>query len=191
VGGPLRVGDLRATATGPLTIGFVTLIINGLASVKTIWNPQSWPLIVGLVLVAFAPFAIFGLFSFAGAVAADGIGSRRLARRTHGRGSGAIGGADPTDSAHSLGHALVELPPGSTSPTSKPATARATTGVAARGGGPATARPQAATTPRLATDDFPLARDARLRPDAAATARGIPTPLSPNHIHPKPDRSSS
>lgn len=62
--------------TGPLTIGFITLIINGLASVKTIWNPQSWPLIVGLVLVAFAPFAIFGLFSFAGAVAVDGVGSR-------------------------------------------------------------------------------------------------------------------
>ncbi|WP_341977843.1 hypothetical protein LTA6_001899 [Microbacterium sp. LTA6] len=62
--------------TGPLTIGFVTLIINGLASVKTIWNPQSWPLLVGLVLVAFAPFAIFGLFSFVGAVAADGVGSR-------------------------------------------------------------------------------------------------------------------
>lgn len=62
--------------TGPLTVGFVTLIINGLASVKTIWDPQAWPLLVGLVLVAFAPFAIFGLFSFVGAVAADGIGSR-------------------------------------------------------------------------------------------------------------------
>jgi hypothetical protein len=62
--------------TGPLTVGFVTLIINGLASVKTIWDPQSWPLLVGLVLVAFAPFAIFGLFSFVGAVAADGVGSR-------------------------------------------------------------------------------------------------------------------
>lgn len=61
--------------TGPLTIGFVTLIINGLASVETIWDPQSWPLLVGLVLVAFAPFAIFGLFSFVGAVAADGVGS--------------------------------------------------------------------------------------------------------------------
>jgi hypothetical protein len=60
--------------TGPLTVGFVTLIINGLASVKTIWDPQSWPLLVGLVLVAFAPFAIFGLFSFVGAVAADSIG---------------------------------------------------------------------------------------------------------------------
>lgn len=62
--------------TGPLTIGFITLIVNGLATVKTIWNPQSWPLIVGLVLVAFAPFAVFGLFHFVGAVAADGIGSR-------------------------------------------------------------------------------------------------------------------
>ena len=62
--------------TGPLTIGFVTLIINGLATVKTIWDPQSWPLLVGLALVAFAPFAIFGLFSFVGAVAADGVGSR-------------------------------------------------------------------------------------------------------------------
>lgn len=62
--------------TGPLTIGFVTLIINGLSTVKTIWNPQSWPLVLGLALVAFAPFAIFGLFSFVGAVAADGMGSR-------------------------------------------------------------------------------------------------------------------
>jgi hypothetical protein len=62
--------------TGPLTIGFVMLIINGLAGVRTIWDPRSWPLLVGLVLVAFAPFAIFGLFSFVGAVAADGVGSR-------------------------------------------------------------------------------------------------------------------
>ena len=62
--------------TGPLTIGFVTLIINGLAGVRTIWDPQSWPLLIGLVLAAFAPFAVFGLFSFAGSVAADSIGSR-------------------------------------------------------------------------------------------------------------------
>ncbi|MGC5224918.1 hypothetical protein ACPW96_20325 [Micromonospora sp. DT81.3] len=62
--------------TGPLTIGFVTLIINGLSDVRTIWNPQSWPLLIGLVLVAFAPFAVFGLFSFVGAVAADSVGSR-------------------------------------------------------------------------------------------------------------------
>ncbi|WP_100812102.1 hypothetical protein [Microbacterium sp. BR1] len=61
--------------TGPLTVGFVTLIINGLADVRTIWDPQSWPLLIGLVLVAFAPFAIFGLFSFVGGVAADSLGS--------------------------------------------------------------------------------------------------------------------
>jgi hypothetical protein len=62
--------------TGPLTIGFMTLIVNGLANVTTIWDPQSWPLLIGLVLVAFAPFAVFGLFSFVGAVAADSVGSR-------------------------------------------------------------------------------------------------------------------
>lgn len=61
---------------GPLTIGFVTLIINGLAEVETIWDPQSWPLLVGLVLAAFAPFAVFGLFSFAGSSVSDSLGSR-------------------------------------------------------------------------------------------------------------------
>lgn len=61
---------------GPLTIGFLTLIVNGLADVETIWDPQAWPLLLGLVLSAFAPFAVFGLFSFAGGVAADSLGSR-------------------------------------------------------------------------------------------------------------------
>ena len=61
--------------TAPLTIGFVTLIVNGLATMDTIWNPQAWPLLIGLVMVAFAPFAVFGLFSFVGAVAADSFGS--------------------------------------------------------------------------------------------------------------------
>ncbi|BDZ39331.1 hypothetical protein [Microbacterium suwonense] len=62
--------------SGPLTIGFVTLIINGLAQVKTIWDPQSWPLMIGLALAAFAPFAVFGLFNFVGASASDALGSR-------------------------------------------------------------------------------------------------------------------
>lgn len=74
--------------TGPLTIGFVALIVSGLADVKTIWDPQSWPLLIGLVLVAFAPFALFGLFSFTGAVAADAVGSRLGSQ-----GSRAISGA--------------------------------------------------------------------------------------------------
>jgi len=121
--------------TGPLTIGFVTLIINGLARVKTIWNPQSWPLIVGLALVAFAPFAIFGLFSFAGAVAADSVGSRL----------GSHGGRMATGAARSAARIptrLGGLPSGvrpvggslsSTGPSPKPAQARPTGVDAPRG----------------------------------------------------------
>lgn len=77
--------------TGPLTIGFVTLIINGLATVKTIWDPRSWPLLIGLLLVAFAPFAVFGLFSFVGAVAADSVGSRLGSGASHGAAQAARG----------------------------------------------------------------------------------------------------
>jgi len=69
--------------TGPLTIGFMRLIINGLASVRTIWDPQSWPLLIGLILVTFAPFAVFGLFSFVGAVTADAVGSRLGSGASH------------------------------------------------------------------------------------------------------------
>lgn len=67
---------LTLLLTGPLTIGFVSLILHGLAGVKTIWDPAAWPLVVGLAAVALAPFAIFGLFSFLGGVAVDSIGSR-------------------------------------------------------------------------------------------------------------------
>ncbi len=59
-----------------MTIGVLALIVNGLAGVTTIWDPQSWPLLLGLLLVAFAPFAVFGLFSFVGATAVDSLGSR-------------------------------------------------------------------------------------------------------------------
>lgn len=66
--------------TAPLTVGFMTLIVNGLASVNTIWDPQAWPMLIGLVLVAFAPFAVFGLFNFVGSVAADSVGSAIASR---------------------------------------------------------------------------------------------------------------
>ncbi|MBO1740751.1 hypothetical protein [Leifsonia sp. TF02-11] len=62
--------------TGPLTIGFLALIVDGLAGVKTIWDPRSWPLLLGLVMVSFAPFAVFSLFSFIGGAAVDSVGSR-------------------------------------------------------------------------------------------------------------------
>ena len=50
----------------PWLIGFLALIVNGLSGVETIWDPRSWPLLLGLVMAAFAPFAVFGLFSFIG-----------------------------------------------------------------------------------------------------------------------------
>jgi hypothetical protein len=137
--------------TGPLTIGFVTLIINGLASVKTIWNPQSWPLLVGLGLVAFAPFALFGLFSFAGAVAADGVGSRL----------GSHGGRIATGAARSAARIptrLGGLPSGirpagnatsGTGPAPKPAQTRSTTAGAPHGAStPAQSRTVTSTGPR-------------------------------------------
>lgn len=62
--------------TGPLTIGFLALIVNGLAEVETIWDPRAWPLLLGLLMAAFAPFAVFGLFSFIGGAAVDAVGSR-------------------------------------------------------------------------------------------------------------------
>jgi hypothetical protein len=102
--------------TGPLTIGFLSLIVNGLAGVETIWDPRSWPLLLGLAMAAFAPFAVFGLFSFVGGAAVDAIGSRigggaasgartaarglsriptRLAATPAGRSSGGGGAAAP------------------------------------------------------------------------------------------------
>jgi hypothetical protein len=62
--------------TGPLTIGFLSLIVNGLAAVQSVWDPRAWPLLLGLVMVAFAPFAVFGLFSFIGGAAVDVVGAR-------------------------------------------------------------------------------------------------------------------
>jgi hypothetical protein len=125
--------------TGPLTIGFVTLIINGLSAVSTIWDPQAWPLLFGLALVAFAPFAIFGLFSFVGAVAADGVGARL------GSHAGQLGGraartavAVPTR----LGSAPAGVASSATSRTSR--TATATTGGAS---GPKTSTAQGASSP--------------------------------------------
>jgi hypothetical protein len=164
--------------TGPLTIGFLTLIVNGLASVNTIWNPQSWPLIIGLVLVAFAPFALFGLFSFAGAVAADGLGS-------HG-GRMATGAAQ---SAARIPTRLGALPsgirpagsnPGSSSPSSTHPAARSTTGPSPRGASmPAQTR---ATSP--ATAQRPT--QGPTPPPSTSPTRPPQPPRTPN-----PDRSSS
>lgn len=166
--------------TGPLTIGFVTLIINGLASVKTIWNPQSWPLIIGLVLVAFAPFALFGLFSFAGAVAADGAGSRL---GSHG-GRMAAGAAR---SAARIPTRLGALPsgirpggsrPGSTAPSPKPATTRSTSSTPRGASTPAQTRGTSTTTTQRAAET-------PTPPASTSPPRSAQPPQTP-----KPDRSS-
>jgi hypothetical protein len=125
--------------TAPLTVGFVTLIVNGLASVRTIWDPQSWPLLVGLVLVAFAPFAIFGLFCLVGAVAADGIGSRI------GSGAGRL--------VSTAGRSAVQIPSrlGAAPAGVAPASVRALAGRTASGGSkttsPGSSGPTGATKP--------------------------------------------
>ncbi|WP_313479917.1 hypothetical protein [Microbacterium sp.] len=155
---------------GPLTIGFVTLIINGLAGVKTIWDPQSWPLMIGLALAAFAPFAVFGLFNFVGASASDALGSRL--------GSGAGRAASSAArSAARLPSRLGASPAGS---KGKPATARAATqpsGGSARRGvtRPAGTR---ATTVRPASS---------AKPSAPSTA----TSAAPASNRPAPPRTSA
>ena len=151
--------------TGPLTVGFVTLIINGLASVKTIWDPQSWPLLIGLVLVAFAPFAIFGLFSFVGAVATDSVGSRlgsgagrtasgaartaiRVPTRLGASPAGVVAGrADTAPSASAPGRSTFQTAPvGSPGPTGpgaegRPAAAASSAGSASPRNAPAAPAP--------------------------------------------------
>ncbi|MDX2377704.1 hypothetical protein M4I32_12920 [Microbacterium sp. LRZ72] len=170
--------------TGPLTVGFVTLIINGLADVRTIWDPQSWPLLIGLVLVAFAPFAIFGLFSFVGGVAADSLGSAlgSGARRVGGNAARSVASV-PTR----LGGSPAGIPSGSRGGASPRPPSRAGAGGSARPGGadgPAGTSPTnparqsvpasagAASTPAPTTAGTQAATSG---PRAASVA---PTPLS-------------
>lgn len=150
---------------GPLTIGFVTLIINGLAGVKTIWDPQSWPLMIGLALAAFAPFAVFGLFNFVGASASDALGSRL------GSGAGRAASSAARTAAR-LPSRLGASPAGS---KGKAATARAATqssgGLARRG----VTRPAGtrATTVRPASSAKPSAPSTTT---SAAPASNRPAP---------------
>ena len=162
--------------TAPLTIGFVTLIVQGLASVKTIWNPQSWPLLIGLVLVAFAPFAIFGLFSFTGAVAADSIGSRLGSHGGRMAANGARGVAAIPTRLGGLPSGIRPFSTGrvSSGPAAKPATARS---------GQATA-PRGATAPAQGPTPAPSGGRA---PTSSIPASGVGRP--PSSPSPQPPRS--
>ena len=62
--------------TTPLTLGFVMLVLRGLGNVPSLWSIEAIPLGIGLILVGFAPMAVFALFSFvSGHAAAEMIHS--------------------------------------------------------------------------------------------------------------------
>ncbi|WP_345752564.1 hypothetical protein [Microbacterium rhizophilus] len=156
--------------TGPLTIGFVTLIINGLANVRTIWDPQSWPLLIGLVLVAFAPFAVFGLFSFIGAVAADSVGSRI--------GSGA--GRAASNAARSVARVpsrIAAMPAGAGAGTGRHGPAR---GAPPAGGGPSSGTSQRSPAGQTGDTTSPKATGA-----SGATPTSPPQTAAPTSAPPR------
>lgn len=156
--------------TGPLTIGFVTLIINGLASVKSIWDPQSWPLLIGLVLVAFAPFAVFGLFSFVGAVAADSVGSRV------GGGAGRVV-SNAARSASRIPSRISAMPAGMKAGTSRAGAAGGTTGGPPSGGAPrGPSGPAGTPSPSGSSPKTSPAATAASQPSGTATTAGSPPP---------------
>lgn len=166
---------------GPLTIGFVTLIINGLAEVDTIWDPQSWPLMIGLALAAFAPFAVFGLFSFVGASASDALGSRL------GAGAGRVA-SNTARSATRLPSRLGSLPSGiaRTAGPGRVAAQSATSSIR-RG----TARPAGVSA--SASRTTAATASATSTPNRSSTGRGsapaatsAPTTLTPPSPSPSP-----
>jgi hypothetical protein len=167
--------------TGPLTIGFVSLIVRGLAEVRSIWDPQSWPLLLGLALVTFAPFAVFGLFSFVGAAAADGLGSalgtggRRLASST-----GARVAAIPSRVGASPAGVLAGASRGGTA--TRAVTSRPVGGAGNAAGGRGATRPGTSTapapTPAGGTATTTSAATPN-RPTPAASAAPTPAPQQP------------
>ena len=59
--------------TTPLTLGLVMLVLRGLGSAPTLWSLDAIPLAIGLILIGFAPMAVFGMFSFIGGHAAASL----------------------------------------------------------------------------------------------------------------------
>tara|TARA_R100000365_G_C2748652_1_gene80996 strand:- start:3399 stop:4787 length:1389 start_codon:yes stop_codon:yes gene_type:complete len=158
--------------TGPLTIGFVSLIVRGLAQVQTIWDPAAWPLVFGLVLVAFAPFAIFGLFSFVGGVAVDALGSRA--------------GAGAVRSGTNITRQAMRFP---TRHMSTPAGARAIDRRSPTGGRPSSAGdrgPTGRTDRSTAPQQAPASRSETRPPQSPRTERSAPAqPTGPQQQPPR------
>ena len=66
--------------TGPLMMSLLGMITSGLEAVGSIWEPAVWPFVMGLMLLSFAPFAVFSLFSFVGGSAVDQVASSAMSR---------------------------------------------------------------------------------------------------------------
>lgn len=70
---------LALLLTTPLTLGFLAFLLRSYAGVESLWSIQALPLTMGMLLVGFLPFAVFGLFSFASGQALqaiDNVGQR-------------------------------------------------------------------------------------------------------------------
>ena len=128
--------------TTPLTLGFLMLVLKGFAEVDSMWSIQALPLGLGMIMIAFAPVAVFGLFSFVGAGATSAIDN--IASR---------GGATAKQSGSRAARSLSSAVATRTAATRR----RAQAGPAPSGGGPApraqsgparnTATPTATATP--------------------------------------------
>ncbi|MFC5931705.1 hypothetical protein D6T64_04545 [Cryobacterium melibiosiphilum] len=142
--------------TTPLTLGFLMLVLRGFAEVDSMWSIQAIPLALGMIMIAFAPIAVFGLFSFVGAGATSAIDN--IASR---------GGSTAKQSG---GRAVRSL---SSAVASRTAAARRRTPSAPSGGGP-TARTTPGHSPS-ATKPTPSASKPAGQP-AASAAGPSPAP---------------
>jgi hypothetical protein len=78
--------------TTPLTLGVMMLVLRGFGTVETLWSIQAIPLAIGLLMLVFAPMAVFGLFSFAGNAIAGSVaenGAANMGRAAMGKVQGA------------------------------------------------------------------------------------------------------
>lgn len=61
--------------TGPIMMSLLAFTTSGLKSVSSLWDPAILPFMIGIIIICFAPFAVFGLFSFVGNSVIDGAAS--------------------------------------------------------------------------------------------------------------------
>lgn len=57
---------------GPIMMSLFGFIASGLRRLPSIWDPGVWPYLLAMLLMLFAPFVVFSLFSFVGGSVIDG-----------------------------------------------------------------------------------------------------------------------